>query len=75
MNFKRKEITCENCLAKFEFEESDIHGYIEEEEYELYVTCPYCDEEVELESVEDYGFWPEDIIGDAYDKLEPKDDD
>jgi hypothetical protein len=61
MRFKRPEIICENCLARFEFTESDIHGDLGEE-YELFVTCPYCDEEIEIESVEDYGFWPEDIL-------------
>ena len=53
MRFKRPEIICENCLARFEFTESDIHGDLGEE-YELFVTCPYCDEEIEIESVEDY---------------------
>lgn len=73
MRFKKPEITCEECLGKFEFTESDIHGSMGEDEYELFVSCPYCDEEIRIESVEDYGFWPEDIIGD-YEKLEFEDD-
>jgi len=74
MKFKRPEIVCEECLGRFEFVESDIHGYVEDSEYELFVTCPYCEEEIEVE-VEDYGFWPEDLIGDEYEKLESEDED
>lgn len=69
--FERPEILCENCLGSFEFEKSDIHGYVDGE-YELFVTCPYCEEEIEVQ-VEDYGFWPEDLIGDNY-GVGPEDD-
>jgi len=74
VRFRKPEIVCEECLGRFEFTESDLHGHIEEEEYELFVTCPYCEEEIQVENVEDYGFWPEDILGGTY-GVESEDED
>lgn len=61
---------CEECLSEFEFTGEDLHGQVYDEEYELFVTCPLCENEIEIYDVEDYGFWPEDVIGGKYDGME-----
>jgi hypothetical protein len=57
--FKEKKIMCDECLSEFEWDKRDLYGDLDE----IYVTCPFCDAEVEIYDIEDYGIWPDDLFG------------
>ena len=70
MKYKEPRIICEECSNEVPFTEEDLHGYVDEDEYEIFVTCPFCEEEIEVDNLEEYGYLPEDIVGGQYVELE-----